>query len=64
MLGYDNAINLGTNLVFTEQVAGIVENGNISIIEQNYGFDLENDVKKVVLDLDAERYYMIIKVLK
>ncbi len=62
--GYDNTISLGTNLVFTEQVAGIVENGNISIMEQNYGFDLENDVKKVVLDLDAERYYMIIKVLK
>lgn len=56
--------NLLTNLRFTEQAAAILENGNIRIEDQNYGFDLEKGIKEVLLELDAERYYMIVKMLK
>ena len=34
------------------------------IEDQNYGFDLEKNLKEVQLKLDAERYYMIVKMLK
>ena len=61
---YDNMPNLGTNVKFTSQKAAIEESGNIRIKDQNYGFDLEKGVKAVELALDAERYYMIVKILK
>ncbi len=61
---YDNMPNLLTNLEFTKQTAAILESGNIRIENQNYGFDLEKSIKKVPLELDAERYYMIVKMLK
>ncbi len=62
--GYDNAINMGTNMTFTKQVANIAEQGNIEIIDQNYQFDLAAGVKSVELALDAERYYMVVRILK
>ena len=43
--------------------ATIKEKGNLRIEDQNYGFDLENDIRQVELELDAERYYMIVKFL-
>lgn len=61
---YDNMPNLGTNLKFTKQVASIKESGNIRIEDQNYQFDLEKGIKEVKLELDAERYYMIVKILE
>lgn len=61
---YDNMPNLLTNLEFTKQMAAIKESGNIRIEDQNYQFDLEKGIKEVELELDAERYYMIVKVLK
>ena len=61
---YDNMPNLLTNLEFTKQTAAILESGNIRIEDQNYGFDLEKNLKEVQLKLDAERYYMIVKMLK
>lgn len=61
---YDNMPNLGTNVKFISQRAVVEENGNIRIEDQNYGFDLESAVKSVELELDAERYYMIVKILK
>lgn len=62
--GYDNMPNLGTNVVYEEITTELEENGNIRIESQNYGFDLEAGVNKVELEKDAERYYMIIKILK
>ena len=61
IFGYDNLINMGTNIIFTAQQATIEENGKIEIVEQNYGFDLENNIRSVDLELDAERYYMYVK---
>ncbi len=62
--GYDNMPNLGTNVVYEQITTEIKENGNIRIESQNYGFDLESGVKQVELELDAERYYMIVKILR
>lgn len=61
IFGYDNCPNLGTNITFTSQSAAIADKGDIEIIEQNYGFDLKNNIRKVELKLDAERYYMYVK---
>ncbi len=61
---YDNMPCFGTNVDFTSQSTAICEEGNISIESQNYGFDIENGVTEVQLELEAERYYMIVKVLK
>ena len=61
---YDNAITMGTNLYFTKQVANIAEKGNVEIIEQNYGFDLENGIKSRELDLETMFYYMVVRMLK
>lgn len=63
IFGYDNIPNLGTNITFTGQSAAIADNRNIEIVEQNYGFDLKNDIKEVELKLDAESYYMYIRFL-
>lgn len=61
IFGYDNCPNLGTNITFTSQSATIADNGDIEIVEQNYGFDLENNIRNVELELDAERYYMYVR---
>lgn len=59
--GYDNMINLGTNLYFEQQNASVEDHGYIDIVNQNYGFDLENGVKDVVLDMGIDYYYMVVK---
>jgi len=62
--GYDNMPNLGTNVEYKQMKTAIMENGNIRIEDQNYGFDLDAGIREVELELDAERYYMIVKILK
>ena len=62
--GYENAINMGTNVTYTSQVANIVEQDNIEIIDQNYKFDLNTGVNSVKLALDVEKYYMVVRILK
>ena len=44
-------------------IATIKDDGNIRIEDQNYGFDLEKGIRQVELELDAGRYYMIVKFL-
>jgi len=61
---YDNMPNLGTNVKYNKQITSIAENGNIQLESQNYGFDLERGIRSVELELDAERYYMIVKIIK
>lgn len=62
--GYDNMPTFGSNLNFTGQNATIQDHGYISIAKQNYGFDLENDVKEVQLNMDVDNYYMVVKRLE
>jgi hypothetical protein len=60
---YDNTPSLGTNVNYSCMVVTIKDDGNIRIEDQNYGFDLEKGIRQVELELDAERYYMIVKFL-
>lgn len=59
--GYDMVTRLGSNLTCTGQTAVLEDRGQIRIIRQNFGFDLENGVKQVTLDPSQEHYYLEIK---
>lgn len=59
--GYDMVTKLGSTLDFTAQTAALANTGNIEIIRQNLGFDLENGVAEVSLDLAQEHYYLEIR---
>ena len=56
--GYDLAIDLGSNLTFTAANASLENTGGIRITGQNFGFDLENGITEVSLDLEQSRYYL------
>lgn len=59
--GYDLVTQLASTLTFTEQRASLVNTETIQIARQNLGFDLENSVTEVTLDLETERYYLEIR---
>lgn len=40
--GYDMVTGLGSNLIFTRQTASLEDRGQIEIVRQNFGFDIEN----------------------
>ena len=60
--GYDLATKLGSNLNFTELSASISNIARIKIGEQNFGFDPENGITAVNLDLAIARYFLEIRV--
>ena len=59
--GYDLVTELGSNLTCTGQRATIEDRGLIEIVRQNFGFDLENDVRTVDLDPAEEHYYLEVR---
>ena len=59
--GFDMATRLGSNLTFTEQTASICRYEEIEIIAQNFGFDLENGITEVTLDLSQDHYWMQVR---
>ena len=59
--GYDMVTRLGSSLTFTGQTASVSNTQDIEILRQNFGFDLENGVTKVELDLAQEHYYLEIR---
>ena len=59
--GYDMVTALGSNLLFTQQTACLEDRGQIEIVRQNFGFDLENGIKEVMLDLTVPHYYLEVK---
>ena len=59
--GYDLVTKLGSNLVCTAQAATLEDRGLITIVRQNFGFDLENGVNTVPLDPDTEHYYLEVR---
>lgn len=59
--GYDMAIQLGSNLTFTDQTASITGYEEIEIISQNFGFDLANGITSVTLELTQDHYWMQIR---
>ena len=59
--GYDMVTRLGSTLTFTGQSATLEDRGQIEIVRQNFGFDLEQSVSTVTLDMDVEHYYLEVK---
>ena len=59
--GYDLVTRLGSNLPCTSQTVTLEDRGQIQIVRQNFGFDLENGVKSVALDPDVEHYYLEVR---
>ena len=59
--GYDLVTALGSNLACTGQRATLEDRGQIQIIRQNFGFDLEAGIRTVTLDPAVEHYYLEVK---
>lgn len=59
--GYDLVTRLGSNLTCTAQTATLLDRGQIEIVRQNFGFDLENGITTVPLDPGTEHYYLEVR---
>lgn len=59
--GFDLVTKLASNLTFTAQNAHLGDRGQIDIVRQNFGFDLENGVYDVPLDMDTPHYYLEVR---
>ena len=59
--GYDMVTRLGSSLTFTGQTASVSNTQYIEVLRQNFGFDLENGITEVELDLAQEHYYLEIR---
>lgn len=59
--GYDMVTTLASPFTFTKQTASITNTEFIEIIDQNFGFDLENGITEVELDIQEEHYWMDIR---
>lgn len=56
--GYDMMTSLGSAFTFSGQKASISNTQYIRIVGQNFGFDLENGIDEVELDLNEPHYYL------
>lgn len=56
--GYDMVTTLSSPFSFTKQTASITNFDDIVILDQNFGFDLENGITEVELDIKEEHYWM------
>ncbi len=61
VLGYDLLTKLGSNLNIINHLASIELPYNYTIVRQNFGFDMANDITQVPLDQQIQRYYLEIK---
>ena len=59
--GYDLMTTLDSTLTFTAQTASVTHAENVQITGQNVGFDPENGVTEVTLDLNQPHYYLEIQ---
>lgn len=59
--GYDLVTELGSNLTCTRQSAILEDRGQIEIVRENFGFDLEENIRTVELDPTEEHYYLEVK---
>ena len=55
------ASRLGSNIGFTRAGASISGYDEIEIVQQNFGFDIENGVTEVMLSLDEPHYYLEVR---
>lgn len=59
--GYDMVTKLGSSLTFSKMTAHIKDYDLVEIVRQNFGFDLENNVKVVQLSGEQEHYYLEVR---
>lgn len=59
--GYDLVTKLGSNLACSAQTATLEDRGQIEIVRQNFGFDLEQGITTVTLDPAEEHYYLEVR---
>ena len=59
--GYDMVTQLGSTLEFSKQSASVSNSQFIEIVYQNFGFDLENGITQVELDMNEPHYYMEVR---
>lgn len=59
--GFDCVTQLGSTLEFSRQSASLSNSQFIEIVYQNFGFDLENGITKVTLDVNEPHYYMEVR---
>lgn len=59
--GYDLVTGTGSNLTFTGQTARLEDRGQIRIVRQNFGFDLERGIDTVTLEQGTEHYYLEVR---
>ena len=59
--GYDLVTRLGSNLACAAQTATLQDRGQIEIVRQNFGFDLEKGITTVTLDPAEEHYYLEVR---
>lgn len=59
--GYDLMTTLGSNLTCTEQTATLEDRGQIEILWQNFGFDLDAGIKTVELEAETEHYFLTVR---
>ena len=62
--GYDLMTTLDSTLAFTAQTASVTHAENVQITGQNFGFDPENGVTEVTLDLNQPHYYLEIQPIR
>ena len=59
--GYDLITCLGSTLNFTSQTAVLAETQGVELVRQNIGFDPEDGITQVPLDLTEEHYFIEIR---
>ncbi|MDE7261921.1 MAG: hypothetical protein K2N78_07700 [Oscillospiraceae bacterium] len=59
--GYDLVTKLGSDLTCTRQGAQLEDHGQIEIVRENFGFDLEKNIRTVELDLAEDHYYLEVR---
>jgi len=56
-VGYDMMTTLSSSFIYSKQSASISNGEDVKIIGQNFGFDLENGITQVELDISNPHYY-------
>ncbi|MCL2366361.1 MAG: hypothetical protein FWC75_04855 [Oscillospiraceae bacterium] len=61
VLGYDMMTSLGSALTFDAISASITGTESVEVVNQNFGFDPDNEVIKVTLTTDMPRYFLEVR---
>lgn len=62
--GFDLVTQLASTLTFAEQSATIQTHSIVEIVGQNFGFDVENGITSVELDLEVPYYYLYVALIE